>query len=166
MINETRLRRAMALYVLRGVPLDQIARRYELPLRELEEASKAEGWDVNRLAHLTEMSLAIDKRSKVISMEPDPLKKHALVADLIVQQSHDLVLALSAVSASDVDTVKMLRGRAECLRTMSEAAERAVKLAREARGLVQGQASAAEADLEKGVEYQIVLAPARKAGEP
>jgi hypothetical protein len=157
MIPEARLRRAHALYVFRGTPLATIASRYELRLSELEQQALDNGWDSHRLAHLTEVSIATDTRSRAIVMEEDPLKRHSLVADLIVQQSQDLVMALAAVSAGDTDTVKMLRSRSECLKALSETAERAVKLAREARGLVQGQASAQARTDSHGVTYEILM---------
>jgi hypothetical protein len=76
---------------------------------------------------------------------------------MIVAQAQDLAVALGSIDMGDVMTTKLLRSRSECLRTISETAEKAVKLAREARGLVLGQASTQERDEHRGVTYEIAM---------
>ncbi len=85
---------------------------------------------------------------------------------MIVAQSQDLAMALGSIDMGDTATTKLLRSRSECLRTISETAEKAVKLAREARGLVLGQASTQERDDHKGVTYEVVMAPPKPLSLP
>ena len=158
-MSPDRLRRAEALYVLRGLPLTNISARYELSLRELETACRENAWDNKRIAHLTETSIATDSRVKAISQEADPLKRHSLISDMLVAQAQDLAMALGSIDMGDVMTTKLLRSRAETLRTIAETAERAVKLSREARGLVLGVASTQDKDDHKGVTYTVVMKP-------
>jgi hypothetical protein len=86
---------------------------------------------------------------------------HAYVADELVAIGRELARDL-ANAGTEPSVVRTLRSRAEAFRTMVEATDRAVRLARDSRGLRLGQPSKLGDDDSVEVQYKTVYEDTKK----
>jgi len=150
-----KVRKAKERYVEKGFDnLTALAGMLELNPEYLKKRATDEQWREIRYQWLRMMpSEENDALRAKLEQERDPLVRHQITSDFIVEQIQSAVEA--SVNTSDPIELKAIRGRIELLRTAAEATERAVKTAREARGLTAGIPSAGKSKDSEEVVYKV-----------
>lgn len=127
-------------YVVRGWSAQQCADEFGIDRATISRRASKEGWTQERHRTITEAQQHVT--DTMVSATQDALVLHASIADQIAQ----------AVSKGMDEWESMPPGRskAETLRVYAEAADKAIRLGRDVRGIRPGQSSDGENEGEKG----------------
>lgn len=155
-LQADRVRRAKREFINKGgKDLSGLAMMLGLDPEYLKKRALDENWDDLRYQSLAKTpSKRLATFEKQMNREEDPLAKHAMVADFLVSLSFELAKALSSPDLKESD-MRFLRSRVESARSLAEAAQSAVDIARKVRGIADGLPSTGRVEEGTHVEYEV-----------
>ena len=126
----------------------------------LKARADAENWaEVRFQGLIATPSAKVASFEKKMLAEDDPMERHAMVADFLVEMGLDFAKALSSADLKFGQDMQFLRSKIESLRSLSEATQGAVDLARKVRGIEDGTPSAGRVTEATSIRYEVSIGP-------